>query len=86
MARILVLAPHPDDDIIGCGGSIARVTAQGHEVIILYFTSGESGSLEVDPPQLARSREDEARLAGHLLGVREFLFWRQPDGFLQEST
>lgn len=86
MARILVLAPHPDDDIIGCGGSIANLTAQGHEVVILYLTSGESGSLEVDPPQLARTREEEARRAGQLLGVREFLFWRQPDGFLTGSA
>ena len=86
MARILVIAPHPDDDIIGCGGSIALLTAQGHEVVIFYLTSGESGSLEVDPAQLARTREEEARRAGQLLGVREFLFWRQPDGFLHEST
>ncbi|MGB4018385.1 MAG: PIG-L family deacetylase, partial [Syntrophomonadaceae bacterium] len=70
MARILVLAPHPDDDIIGCGGSIANLTAQGHEVVILYLTSGESGSLEMDPAQLARTREEEARRAGQLLGVR----------------
>lgn len=86
MARILVLAPHPDDDVIGCGGSIARLTAQGHEVVIVYFTSGESGSLEMDPSQLARIREDEARRAGRLLGVKEFVFLRQPDGFLQESA
>lgn len=85
MARILVLAPHPDDDIIGCGGSIAHLTQQGHEVVILYLTSGEAGSLEIESSQLARIREDEARRAGRLLGVKEFLFWRQPDGFLQET-
>jgi len=86
MARILVLAPHPDDDIIGCGGSIALLAQQDHEVVTLYLTSGEAGSLEIDPDQLARIREDEARKAGRLLGVKEFLFWRQPDGFLQESA
>lgn len=86
MARALVLAPHPDDDIIGCGGSIAKLSNQGHEVVVVYFTSGEAGSLEIEPSQLARIREDEARRAGRMLGVSEFLFWRQPDGFLQESA
>lgn len=86
MARILVLSPHPDDDIIGCGGSIARLSKEGHEVVVVYLTSGEAGSLEMDSSQLARVREDEARRAGRLLGVREFIFWRQPDGFLQESA
>lgn len=86
MERVLVLAPHPDDDVIGCGGSIANLTAQGHEVTVGYMTSGEAGSLEIEAAQLTRIREDEARRGGRLLGVKEFIFWRQPDGYLQESA
>lgn len=85
MQKILVLAPHPDDDIIGCGGSIAKWAAQGKEIVIGYLTSGDAGSLEIEPEQLSRIREDEARRAGRLLGVKEFIFWRQPDGFLEDS-
>lgn len=85
MERILVLAPHPDDDVIGCGGSIAKWASQGREVLIAYLTSGEAGSLEIEPVHLARIREDEARRAGRLLGAKEFVFCRQPDGYLQES-
>jgi N-acetylglucosamine malate deacetylase 1 len=41
--RVLLIAPHPDDEILGCGGSIAKLAAAGHEVRIAYLTSGEVG-------------------------------------------
>ena len=43
MENIIVFAPHPDDDIIGCGGSIARQLQQGNKVSIVYLTSGDAG-------------------------------------------
>ncbi len=38
--RILVFSPHPDDDVISMGGTIARLVKQGHEVYVAYETSG----------------------------------------------
>jgi len=32
--RVLVIAPHPDDEILGCGGTMARRIAEGHEVYV----------------------------------------------------
>ena len=40
--RVLVLAPHPDDEAIGAGGLIQRVIARGGDVRVVFFTSGES--------------------------------------------
>lgn len=82
MDKVMVFAPHPDDDIIGCGGSIARHIRQGDQVAIIYLTSGEAGSLRCDASRLAALRENEARQAAHLLGVNELFFLRYPDGYL----
>ena len=51
--RLLVLAPHPDDEVIGAGGLIQRVLARGGEVRVLFITSGESNPW----PQRAQNRK-----------------------------
>ncbi|MBO9517198.1 MAG: PIG-L family deacetylase [Porphyrobacter sp.] len=40
LGRVLVIAPHPDDEILGCGGTIARLAAEGHEVHVAIATQG----------------------------------------------
>jgi len=73
--RILVIAPHPDDETLGAGGTIAKYSEQGHEVTVLVV----SGHL---PPLY--SREDyeitveEARKAFVLLGVVDSRFLEIP--------
>lgn len=81
--NVLVFAPHPDDDIIGCGGSIARHIQKGNHVAIVYMTSGEAGNLEYLPEDLARIREVEAAEAARSLGVTALTFLRNPDGYLE---
>ena len=41
MARICVIGPHPDDQELGMGGTIASLAAQGHDVLIVDLTDGE---------------------------------------------
>lgn len=79
----MVFAPHPDDDIIGCGGSIAHHSHLGDQVAIVYLTSGEAGSLLHSTSRLASLREEEARQAAELLGATELFFLRYPDGYLE---
>jgi LmbE family N-acetylglucosaminyl deacetylase/glycosyltransferase involved in cell wall biosynthesis len=69
--RLLVLAPHPDDEVIGCGGLIARHLVAGRQVRIVVVTDGaEAGDPAV--------REEESRRALAHLGdvVPEFLRFR----------
>ena len=40
--KILVLAPHPDDETLGCGATIARLSNEGYNVQLLTFTDGVS--------------------------------------------
>ena len=42
--RVLVVAPHPDDAEIGCGGTVARLTQDGVEVYYLIATNGDKGT------------------------------------------
>jgi len=85
MKKIMVFAPHPDDDILGCGGSIAKHADQGKEVHTVFMTSGESGSLTYSGDELAAVRENEARNASRFLGVKNTVFLRNPDGYLEFS-
>lgn len=80
--KVLVFAPHPDDDVLGCGGSILKHGELGHLVTVVYMTSGEAGNIRYSKVELARLREDEARRASLLLGTRQVVFLRNEDGYL----
>jgi len=86
--RILVFAAHPDDEIIGCGGSIAKYAKAGKQVFIIYLTSGDAGSQKYDKKTLAKLREAEAKNGAKTLGIKEenLYFLHQPDGFLEENS
>lgn len=81
--RILIVAPHPDDDIIGCGGSIARHIQKGISITVVFMTSGEAGSLETSIDVTASIREAEARAAAGVLGQMDLEFLHNPDGYIQ---
>ena len=83
MKRILVFAAHPDDDVIGCGGSLARHVKIGNHVSVCYMSSGEAGNLEHSKEELARTREDEAKKAAEIIGFTDITFLRNRDGYLE---
>lgn len=69
--RVVVLSPHPDDEIIGAGGAIGTHVAAGATVLIVQMTSGEAtvGLAHLPPDERAAKREGEARLAAERLGL-----------------
>ncbi len=77
---ILVLAAHPDDAELGCGGTIAKHVALGHKVGVVDFTRGELGTRGT-----VQTRDAEAAESSKILGlsVRENLNFR--DGFFQND-
>ena len=80
--RVVVLAPHMDDEVIGCGGSLARHVASGAQVTVIYFTDGRDGGRIPDgqgegtPSRdaLARIRKAEAHAALAALGITNAVF------------
>jgi LmbE family N-acetylglucosaminyl deacetylase len=82
--RVLVIAPHPDDEAIGCGGAVCLHRRRGDAVHVVFLTSGERYTDEV-PPETNRSlREAEAEQAGGVLDVQGLEFLRLPDLDLSE--
>lgn len=80
--NVLVVAAHPDDEVLGCGGTIARLAAEGHAVSILILgegiTSRHARREEADET-LLRLHQDRATQAGRLLGAREVKLLGLPD-------
>ncbi len=85
MSRVLAVSPHPDDEAIGCGGTLCGHAAEGDEIRVLYLTSGEQGGHGLAPAETARIREREAAEAARIVGADELDFWRQPDGALRAT-
>jgi bacillithiol biosynthesis deacetylase BshB1 len=77
---LLAVMAHPDDAELLCGGTLARMAAQGYRVGILDLTGGESGSFG-DRDTRAREAEEAARL----LGVVERRTAGLPDGRLENT-
>jgi N-acetylglucosamine malate deacetylase 1 len=85
MDKILVISPHPDDESIGCGGTICKHIENGDEVYTIFLTSGEKGGHGLSEVETISIRETEARMAASILGVTHLEFWRQQDGNFQAS-
>lgn len=83
--NVLVIAPHPDDEAIGCGGTIGLHVARGDRVLAVFLTSGELGSC-LPREQAWRQRETEAQAAAEVLGTADLIFLRRGDWFVSESV
>jgi LmbE family N-acetylglucosaminyl deacetylase len=69
--KVIVAGGHPGDPEYGCGGTVARYTELGHEVVLLYLNRGDSGYMEKPPAEdAAPMRMAEAAKACEILGAR----------------
>ncbi len=81
--RILVFAPHPDDEVLGCGGTLALLQQKGCAIKVIFVTDGAgAGSLGPDAPMIRRKEATES-LA--VLGVNDMEFLDEPDGSFRNS-
>jgi LmbE family N-acetylglucosaminyl deacetylase len=83
--NVLVVAPHPDDEAIGCGGSICLHSDKGHRVAVAFVTSGELGVGDVSREAAWKIREREALAAAEILGVASTSFLRLPDWYVADA-
>ncbi|NWF86641.1 PIG-L family deacetylase [Candidatus Bathyarchaeota archaeon] len=91
--RVVVFAPHPDDETFGCGGLIAKKIRDGYEVIIVEMTDGRNlfkSILNVEtnpsPEDVKKIRKEEVLKATQILGVpkKNIVFLDFKDGTLKE--
>jgi LmbE family N-acetylglucosaminyl deacetylase len=83
---VLVIAPHPDDESIGCGGSICLHAKRKDRVVAVFLTSGELGLKHLERTKAREMREREAEKAARILGLAELEFLRQPDWYLRYNV
>ncbi len=77
--KIVCFGAHPDDPESGCGGTLAALAAKGHEVTIIYLTTGEAGIEGKSHNEAAAIRKQEAIKACEILKVKP-VFAGQIDG------
>jgi LmbE family N-acetylglucosaminyl deacetylase len=90
--KIVVLAPHMDDETLGCGGTIARHVKAGAQVTVIFMTDGRYGAGSyADMTAAERNRKleeiiavrkQEARRAAEILGVQSLMFLDAEDSRL----
>ena len=81
---VLVVAPHYDDEVVGCGGLLAQLAAAGAVVRVLFLTDGGGGEEPVgDRGAYTRARRAEAAAAAETLGLRGSDHAGIPDGRLE---
>lgn len=78
--NVLVISPHQDDEVMGCGGTIAKYHEKGVRVWVVYITAGWSGIPKASSKRDAiRIREKEAKNACRVLGIEKTIFMRERD-------
>jgi LmbE family N-acetylglucosaminyl deacetylase len=95
---VLVLAPHMDDEILGCGGALRKHLLSGARVTVVYMTDGRKGgdpdfyrcgltqeAIENFESALVVQRKEEAQRAAEIVGIQKQIFLDHCDGRLKVS-
>lgn len=87
--RVMVYGAHIDDEIAGPGGTIARLTGAGADVLVVTFTGGtkDTGYSRVDlKDSIADMRRAEAAKSDRILGIKEHIFLGKPSQGVVNDT
>jgi len=74
MKNILVIAPHPDDEVLGCGGIMSKYVKRGKNVYVVIVTNGHLGAPELYTKEGTAKVRTEAKSSHKFLGIRETFF------------
>ncbi len=78
MSKVMIIASHPDDEVLGCGGTIAKLAAEGKQVEILVLGEG-AASRDGSDSTAVEQLQNDARKAAKVLGAANVRFASLPD-------
>lgn len=78
MKKILIIAPHADDEILGCGGTISKYVEKSYKVMVLVMTNANLGSPKIFSKNLIKQIRKECLEANNSLGVQSVKFYDFP--------
>ena len=80
-ARILIVAAHPDDEVLGLGGTIAKFARAGAQIALLIVTDGSSSQYRDNPnlPEILAAKKRETARCAEILGIAQILYGNLPD-------
>lgn len=86
-SRAMVIMAHPDDAEWTCAATMAKLCAEGWEVVLVLCTDGSKGSDDPDmtAERLAKIREAEQRESARILGLKDVVFLGYPDSYLEPT-
>ncbi len=81
MKRVLIVAAHPDDEVLGCGGTVARLSSQGIECHLLIVTDGSSSQYRDSNclQEIIEAKKLETKNSSNLLGFKSIYYGNLPD-------
>ena len=76
--KVLILSPHADDEILGCGGFISKYSKQNYYINVLILTNANKGAPEKYSPEKIKDIRNEARISNSFIGTKKLFFENLP--------
>ena len=76
--KILILSPHADDEVLGCGGTISKYSKKGHDIYVLVLTNANKGAPEIYSTKQISLIRKESKLANNFIGTKKLFFENLP--------
>jgi LmbE family N-acetylglucosaminyl deacetylase len=84
--KILALCAHPDDQILGLGGTIAKYAKEGKEVYAFIFSYGELSPFWLKSKITRQTRKKESEKAGKIVGIKKTIYFGLKEGILEKEV
>ena len=72
--KVLIISPHADDEILGCGGFISKYSKKNYLISVLILTNANKGAPEIYHAEEIKKIRKEAKIANKLIGTKKLFF------------